>query len=126
MKDVLLDTNFLTLPHIHGLDVFTELARILPESHSCVVLSGTVAELEGLCSGASNASIAARVGLRLIEEKDVRVVKSKGSVDDAIVDYASSHGDVVVATNDRELKKRLREKKVSVISLRGESNLTIN
>lgn len=126
MKLVLLDTNFLTLPHTHGLDIFSELDRIIPEAHTYAVLSGTIDELDELCSGASNTSIAARVGLRLIDEKDVLVVESKDYVDDAIVEYANTNDGVVVATNDRGLKKRLKEKKVQVISLQGDNTLTLN
>jgi rRNA-processing protein FCF1 len=125
MKDVLLDTNFLLLPHTHHLDVFSELERVIPEEHRLLVLSGTLKELTVLSSGGSESAVAARVALALLERKKVEVLESEGNVDEALLSYSQEHKNAVVCTNDRNLKKKLKEKRTPIISLRGSDTLVM-
>jgi len=122
MITVLLDTNALLMPHQHGVDVFAEIDRIIDEIHEIITLSTVVEELKGLSCSSSDDGAAARVGLRLLKEKTLRLVPSSGDVDDAIVEYAEKNN-AVVCTNDKALKRRLKVRGVRTISLRGQTHL---
>ncbi len=57
-----------------------------------------------------------RLALKFVDKK-VKVIDSDLPADDAIVEYASEEG-LPVATNDKELIKRLKEKNIKVLRLR--------
>jgi rRNA-processing protein FCF1 len=118
---VLLDTNSLLLPHQHRIDVFAEIERLVLEEHTVATLSTVVDELRGLV-GSSRDGVAANVGLQLIREKGVGVIPAEGDVDDSILDYAERN-DVLVCTNDHELKSRLRAAGIEVLCMRGKGHL---
>ena len=127
---VLLDTNFLLVPWQFGVDIFSELERICDFPFEPAVLAETVGELERLVSDkATSASDrkAARLGLQLIKAKCVRVIgpdrKVFKSADKAILEFASATAkktgqQVAVATQDKELKMKLKAKGVTVAVLR--------
>jgi len=105
MKIIILDTNFLTIPFQFGLDIFKEID-------------------ESLSKGRSNNSTAARIGLELIKKRQVKIIKTKGkNADDEIVEL--SNDKTIVATNDKELINRLKNKNIKVIYLRGKSRLNM-
>ncbi|MFH1787940.1 MAG: PIN domain-containing protein [Candidatus Altiarchaeota archaeon] len=123
MKDVVLDTNFLLLPHTHKIDVYAEIEKIIPEEHRLIVLSGSIMELEKLSKGTSASAVGARVGLQLLAGKNIAEIPSQGGVDEAILDYARKHGKTIVATCDKQLGKKLREAGTETITKRGENTL---
>jgi rRNA-processing protein FCF1 len=57
--------------------------------------------------------------------KRFRIVKTRGTGDQGIVDYAKKIQGIVV-TNDKELKKELRDIEIPVIYLRGNNHLELN
>lgn len=117
MKKILLDANFLILPQAQKIDIFSEIARIFPEQHLLVTLSGIISELEDIRDRSRGRdSVAAAVGLKLAEHNNVQTINSTGNVDEAIVDYAITGDDVIVATNDKQIKKILRTKNISTLS----------
>lgn len=128
---VLLDTNFLLIPSQFGVDVFAELQRLCDFSYEVAVLAATVDELEGII-GSKAASAkdrgAAKLGLQLLKAKAVKVLKSDRKVfksaDKAILDFAvNGRGSVVVATQDRLLREKLKSAGVAVIVMRQEQYL---
>ena len=122
---VLLDTNALLMPHQHGIDVFSEISRIVSEKYYLATLSTVVDELESISSSrAKDDGVAAEVGLKLLREKGVSIIPSEGPVDDALAEYASRWG-ALVCTNDRYLKAKLKAKGVRVISMRGKTHLEV-
>ena len=123
MKEVLLDTNFLTMPHTLKIDIFTELEKIILEQHKLIVVSGTIKELTELSKGNKEVSVAARVALKLLKERGLDYVESSGNVDDALISYASSHENAIVCTNDKHLKKKLKEVGAEVVCLSGKNKL---
>jgi rRNA-processing protein FCF1 len=109
---VLLDTNFLMVPHQFGVDIFEFL-----KDYTLVVLSPCVKELETLSKKKSEDGIAAKIALQLIEKKKVEIVKAEENADNAIVEYAKKHN-IAVATNDKELMKALKTSGIRIIRLR--------
>ena len=125
MKKVLLDTNFLMVPFQFGVDVFDEMRSLLEGEFELLTSSEIVRELERISAGASKDASAARSALRLLKEKGVRVIQSRTSADDWLVEYGQENN-AVVCTNDSELLERLEEAGVSRIRLRGRSRLQLN
>lgn len=121
---VILDTNFFLIPVKFKVDVFAELDRIIEGKYEVVTLEPVVRELRGLAKEKGKDGMAARVGLKLLEEK-VRVVKfNEKDADVAILKFAKK-GDVV-ATLDAVLEKRLLGLGRKVIYLRAKKYLVLN
>lgn len=130
-KIVLLDTNFLLLPAQFKVDVFDELQRLCGFNYEVAVLAATAAELNGIVND-KNASAkdraAAKLGLQLIKAKGVSVIRTERKVfkstDKAILEFAANgRGSVVVATQDRLLREKLKSAGVAVIVMRQEQYL---
>lgn len=130
-KIVLLDTNFLLIPAQFKVDVFDELRRLCDFSYEVVVLAATVDELERITADKTAAAKdrrAAKLGLQLIKAKGVKVIgtdrKVFKSADKAILDFAArDRGSVVVATQDRLLREKLKSAGVAVIVMRQKQYL---
>jgi len=124
---VLLDTNFLMLPSHEKVNIFASVEECLQLRPRFAALKSTVEELRRIASeGGPKERRAALLGLELVERCGVELVDDSAipgdSADDKIVEYAREalmRGDkLIVATNDRELRRRLRELGVSVILYR--------
>jgi len=120
---VLLDTNFLMVPHQFGVDIFEELDRLLLGDYKPIVLSTQEAELGSIAKKAGGKDkIAARVALELLKRAEV-VPSTEGlQGDDAIVDFASKN-DCIVCTNDSVLRKRLADIGVRTVCMKGRQKL---
>ncbi len=124
MKKIILDTNFLLIPAQFKVDIFSEIERVCDFKYSLNVLDKTVGELKGIVQKQKGKQkLAAALALKLLKAKKVKVIKTeKGKyVDDVLVEMAKK-GDILVATQDRALKKRL---KVPLILLRQKKYLVI-
>ena len=119
---ILLDTNFLMLPHKYRIDIFSEIERIVPESHEIVVPSGVMEELEKIARGSGKDSVSANVAIKLIKLNDLRVTKSDGNVDDFLKRFVNEHNGVIVCTNDKDLKRAIKNK-TALICMRGKDHL---
>lgn len=123
---IVLDTNFLMLPDQAGIDVFSGIDALMDGAYRLVVPAGVVAELNGIKEASQGRDgRAASVALSLLERRDVEVIASHGDVDDFIIAYAAEQ-QALVATNDRELKKRLRKQGNRIISRRALHGLSID
>jgi len=124
---VVLDANFFFVPSQFNLDIFEELANLLNQRFELIILSSTQKELQGLAESSSpKKRKQALLALRLAEKCHV-VPAEKGlseTYDDVIVRVAAAWKSPV-ATNDRELRIRLRNLGVSVIFLRQKQRLEL-
>jgi len=122
---VVLDANFFFLSSQFNVDVFEELENLLNRRFEPILLSSTQKELQGLAESSSpKQRKQAQLALRLAEKCRVVVVEKglKETYDDVIVRVAAEWKSPV-ATNDRELRKRLRKVGVPVIFLRQKRRL---
>ena len=118
---VAVDTNALMMPVENGVRLFDELDRLLG-TYEAVVPEAVVAELDELSTGGGEEATAASVGRDLADR--CTVVSTEATfADDAVVELADAVDYVV--TNDRPLRRRLRERDVSTICLRGRAKLAI-
>lgn len=136
-KKVVLDTNFLLIPGQFRVDIFSEFDKICNFNYEVCVLPATVKELESIVGSKSCSAKdrrAAKLGLLLLKAKGVKVVNPKRKVfksaDKAILEFVSAAGlsaekSVIVSTQDKLLRDRLRAKGVPVIVLRQKRYLQL-
>lgn len=121
---VILDTNFLLIPEVHGVDILSELERILNLKYELVIPEVVIGELRHIKKdGEPSEKKAASIALDLLD--DVKIVKSEKPADEDILRLASEM-DSVVGTNDKNLKKQLRDRGIPVIYLRQKSHLCVD
>jgi rRNA-processing protein FCF1 len=125
---VILDSNALFVPLRFKIDIFEELKTLLKRNFELVLLSPVKQELEKIAEKGppkmrKEASYALKIAekCKLIETS----MQIAGSPDDAIFQVAREWK-CPVFTNDRELKKRLRDISVPVIYVRQKSRLEID
>jgi len=125
---VILDSNALFVPLQFKIDIFDSLEQLLKRSFELILLSPIKREIETLAKKSSakmrkNALFA----LKLAEKCIYVEVDSPTSVpaDDVIVEIAGEWKSPVF-TNDRQLRKRLRDISVPVIYVRQKSRLEID
>lgn len=125
---VILDSNFLLLPFQFGIDLFEAIEDLLDRNVEFIVLPQIVEEVKRIADGMGDDSRGARLALKLIEEKciilDLDEVRGLGA-DESILEAAIKL-EAVVATNDRELRRKLRSKGIPTIFLREYSHLEID
>ena len=129
MRTILIDTNFWLLPFEKGLDVLAQLERLSEDAPWQAGISVPVKnELEAMARGPTNAKRTrpARAALRVIEQLvskgRARLLPYDGPADGSLITLALQNN-AWVATNDRALKARLKEKKIKVVVLRDEHKL---
>ncbi len=125
---IIMDSNALFAPLELKIDIFEETRHLVKCNVDFILLSPVKAELELLANKeSSKLRRQANFALRLAEKcKFVPVaVSDKFTTDDAIVKVAKDWN-CPVFTNDRQLKKRLRDISLPVIYVRQKSRLEID
>lgn len=128
MRKIIIDTNFLLIPAQFKVDIFSEFERICNFPYELCIVDKTVDELKKLInSGRGRDYAAAKLGLKLLEEKKVKYLKTETlkNVDELIVGLANKV-DFAVATQDKALMVKLKKKSVPLINLRQKSYLIID
>ena len=127
MKKILLDTNFLMICFQFRVDIFTELDRVCNFNFKLFVLDKTIEEIEKIVEEQKGKNKeAAKIALKLIAIKKINIIKTKSNrkTDDVIRDIAAKDN-YIVATQDKDLKRRLINQGASVIVLRQKKVLAI-
>jgi rRNA-processing protein FCF1 len=116
MEKVMLDTNFILSCIQNKIDFFEEL---ILKGFGIVIPVQVISELERIKNSKKKLMFRenARFALRLIESNTFEKVDlGKGAVDDLIVKFLKRNNNVVLATLDKELKKRANSRKISIVS----------
>jgi hypothetical protein len=118
MKKIIFDTNFATIPFQFKVDIYSELNRLIDEQYKIFFPNLCVTELKRLKFG--------KTALDLMEKKNVVLVDIPltKNVDDSIANYAETEK-AMIATQDRELKKKALKKGLAIITLRKKQFLII-
>ena len=123
-KEVVIDTNFFMVPFQFKVDIITELEKILP-SYKLTTPSFVINELKGLKNNNKGKTrLNANLALKLansskIEIKDISLLENE-TVDDALLRVSE-----VLATNDIELKRRAKDKGITVAYLRQKRYIAV-
>jgi rRNA-processing protein FCF1 len=127
MVKVILDSNFLFVPFQFQVDIFEELGKVLGKAEP-VVLSTTLEELNSLRGRRSEKMRRqASAAIKLAERCRIVEVErgSDESFDDVVLRMAKKWK-CLVATNDADLRRRLRESDMPVVFLRQKSHLEVD
>ena len=124
---VILDSNFLFIPSQFQVDVFEELSNLLNRRFDPVLLSPTYRELLEIAEkGSPKMRQQASLALKFAEKcRVVRVEKGLKETNDDVIVRVAAEWRCPVATNDKELRKRLRNVGVPVIFLRQRHRLEL-
>ena len=127
MKKILLDTNFLMACKQFKVDIFTQIDNIAHFKYELFILDKTLDELKKIVEEQKGKDKdAAKVALKLIAIKNIGVIKTEESGEtDEIILKTASKDDFIVATQDKDLKRRLINQGASVIILRQKKTLAI-
>ncbi|MBI4144844.1 hypothetical protein HY493_01400 [Candidatus Woesearchaeota archaeon] len=122
MRRVFLDTNFILDTVIWKIDLFGELRRVCDFAYEIVVLDRVHAELEKYHAQGGKKKEVANVAHLVLASGGVKLLKTKGGpVDDLLVRLATKED--AVATQDQDLKRRLKAKGVPVVIIREKGYL---
>lgn len=123
---VLFDTNLLIAAFEIPVDVVKRVEELLEVKIEPVILASQLQELEKMASSDRRLKVS-RIARTVIDYVKARfkIVEDFGvKVDDAIVKAAEEEG-YIVATNDRELRRRLRKCGVTVIYMKSDGKFEI-
>ena len=128
MKKVILDTNFLLIPFTHKVDIFTCLKDIMTDKYNIYIIDKTIKELVNIqeTQKGKNSS-AAKFALMLVKKKRPKLIKTGNNdtiVDDEIINLAKKD-EIIVATQDKALKDKLKLLNTQIIVLRQKTHLKI-
>jgi rRNA-processing protein FCF1 len=125
---VILDSNALFVPLKFKIDIFEELKTLLNVSFEPLLLSPIKRELEKLAAkGSPQTRKDATYALNLAEKCTLINVNEKDKLaPDEMILRAAHDWNYPVFTNDRQLKKKLRDINVPVIYVRQKSRLEID
>ena len=125
MQIIIVDTNFLMIPYKFKVDIFSEFKRICDFNYQLVVFEQTINELNNIIKKQSGKDKrAAQFALKLIQLKNIGIIKSEQENVDSLILKNINKGNVV-ATNDINLKKELIRNGISVVILRQKKYLTL-
>lgn len=124
MKIIILDTNFLMVLYKYRIDIFSGIENLVPEAHNIATLGNVIKELEGIQKGSKGADrIASKIALQLIQKEGMEIIKCEGPVDESIMNFSLNNKDAIICTNDKKLRKKLKENGVHTICMRDKSRL---
>lgn len=131
-KLLIFDTNFLLIPAEFKVDIFQKSKDLInTKKLDMAVFDKTIYELQKIKDSRSKSSSSAKIGLQLINVKNITIIASKDKtyVDDMFLNYEKylpdSDREVIVATQDKELKKRLKQRGIKVIYMAARKKLAI-
>jgi rRNA-processing protein FCF1 len=127
MVKVILDSNFYFVPFKFKIHIFEELDALFGKSEP-IVLSTTIEELQWLMAkGSLKIRKQAQTAFGYTQKcRTVNVEKSSNESYDDIVLKTAKEWNYPVATNDANLRKRLREDSVTVVYVRKRSHLVVD
>ena len=126
MKKILLDTNFLMICAQFKVDIFSEIERICNFNYDIYILDKSIDELYNIIEKQKGKhKEAAKIALQLLKIKKIKIIKTGyGKTDDIIVECAYKK-DYLVATQDKDLKRKLINQSTTVIILKQKKMLAI-
>lgn len=124
---IIIDSNFLFVPLQFKIEIFADTMRLLNQRFEPILLSPQLQELERMSEkGSPRLRKQAETALKLAEKcQVVDVEKSAEETNDDVIVKVAAKWKCPVATNDRVLRRRLRDISIPVIYLRQKSRLEL-
>ncbi|MCW4053130.1 MAG: hypothetical protein NWE78_07990 [Candidatus Bathyarchaeota archaeon] len=124
---VIVDSNFLFIPSQFNLDIFEDMARVLNRSFEPVMALPTYREMQKIAERSPpKLQRQAVLALKLAGKcRMINVEKNSCESHDDFIVRLAFEMKCCVATNDRDLKKKLRKLGLAIIYLRQKSHLAV-
>ncbi|MHA1298100.1 MAG: type II toxin-antitoxin system VapC family toxin [Candidatus Helarchaeota archaeon] len=125
---IILDTNFFFVPFDFNVNIFREFDRIIQTSYEVVTFPAIIDELKNLEKKRSSIKWKKRIQLAMKIVEKCKVIKKIPDTEekiDVFILRIAKENNWIVATNDKELKKKLRQNRINVIYLRQKSHLVL-
>jgi len=122
MKKIILDTNFLIDLGRFKISI-DEIGKVLPENYEMQIVAPSVEELKKIATTNAEESKFAKYALMLIDLRKMKILETKESADNATLSIVDK--DTIVATNDVELRKKLKTEGIRCIYVRAKKKLEI-
>lgn len=122
MKKVVLDTNFILTCAKQKIDFLDEIKLMGIE---ILIPEGVLKEIERIRGSGKKLHFRenAKLALKILDNKEFKKIKlDAADVDKGLVNFAEKNKDVIVATLDRELKKKIKKPKLVI---RGKKKLEV-
>ena len=126
---VILDTNFLLIPAQFGIDVFTEIPKICEGRPKLAIFDKSIDELKAIIrkekgKPKKEAELTLKLINSLLKNNKLNIIPAKiAYIDEEILNKANKN--TIIATQDLELRKKLRKKGVKTIIMRQKKYLKI-
>jgi uncharacterized protein len=124
---VILDTNFLFIPGELGIDIFTEIDKLIQEPYELCVTDSTIHELERILkeTAKQKQGLNAKLALILIKQKNLKTIRSSSTeyADDSIIEYTAQNPKTITATQDKDLRNKIKKIPARTIKLRQKKYL---
>ena len=123
IKGVILDTNMLLVPYQFGVDILEEIQRILPgvKVYTVPQVLKEVEKLERY--GKLHEKLAAKIAKELLKGVEILKVNKSAPTDSILLELAKEG--FVIATNDRELRKKIQKVGGYSLYLREKNHLEL-
>lgn len=121
---VLLDTNILLAPGQLGIDVFSELDRIITDRYLLCTFDSVLGELKSLIEkDRSQQSFNAKLGYVMVNQRKVKTLPSTTSYSDKCISDFSKSNKCIVVTQDKALRKKVQSHGNKTIGIRQKKYL---
>ncbi|MBN1159838.1 MAG: hypothetical protein JXA43_01205 [Candidatus Diapherotrites archaeon] len=103
----------LTFPAQFGVDIYDQIAERFGKTFRLSALSGSLDELKGIAEQKASNKKIVELTKEIIKKKEIKIIKSEKYVDNELVAWAKKGA--IIATNDKELKERLKNAGAKII-----------
>ncbi|MFB6088632.1 MAG: PIN domain-containing protein [Candidatus Aenigmatarchaeota archaeon] len=125
MLKIFIDTNMFLVPGQFGVDIFSEFDRLIDRRYELYTLESVLEELESLIDKSDRDSKNAKLALDMINSEGIKIVGEGDNYVDERLMYYAKEDNTVIATNDGELIRKLKEDNTDIIRLRKNKKLVI-
>ena len=123
MKKVLPDTSFLISCVEFKIDWEKELNRILDETFQIIILDKVLKEIDDVIEKRGKQGRHAKLAKEIIKKRKYKTKKTaSGHTDDILLGFANEY---LIATQDTELRQRIKKKEKSHIVIRQKKYLKL-
>jgi len=106
MKQIVLDTSFIISAVRNKIDIFEEL-----QEYKIIIPEQVIVELQGISKSKSEAKIALKI---LSQNNFIRPDLKTKNTDNAIINYSKKNPQFIIATLDKEIKKKTKNPKLII------------
>ncbi|MBI2667687.1 hypothetical protein HYX17_02855 [Candidatus Woesearchaeota archaeon] len=115
MRKIILDTDFLLTSLKFKVDVISEIDRICDFKYNIFIIDKTLDELKDKKLG--------KLALEIIKRFETIKTKKDKIADELILELNDKN--IIVATQDKEFKKKLKREKIPIITIRQKKYLIL-